>query len=82
MYFGEDRNKVNNIVKPNLTDFRDLYTPYLKGLVSVEREVIVKKVRGHFFIPQPPFFTCAYYESVCRCVVCVCMSNTLIYSAE
>ena len=46
MYFGEDKNKVGNIVKPNLAAFRDLYEPYLKEMATVGSEgMVVKKVR-------------------------------------
>ncbi len=32
MYFGEDKNKVHNIVKPNLAAFKSLYGVHLRGL--------------------------------------------------
>ena len=32
MYFGEDKNKVYNIVKPNLGAFKSLYKSHLKDL--------------------------------------------------
>ena len=32
MSFGEDRNKVSNIVKPQIEKFRELYAPVWPGL--------------------------------------------------
>ncbi|XP_077988795.1 phosphatidate cytidylyltransferase, mitochondrial-like [Glandiceps talaboti] len=36
MTVGEDRNKVSNIVKPNLDHFHDLYSPILTTMDSIE----------------------------------------------
>lgn len=52
MYFGEDKSKVSNIVKPNLIEFRDLYSPYLKKLATVENGSIMKKVTSHILIEE------------------------------
>ena len=35
MVVGEDKNKVRNIVKPNIEKFRKLYDPILSNCISV-----------------------------------------------
>ena len=43
MYFGEDKKKVSNIVKPNLAEFRSLYRTHLQEMgVHPENGVIFK----------------------------------------
>ena len=44
MHVGEDKNKVFNIVKPNLAAFKSLYEPHLKDLVVFSDTGVVKKV--------------------------------------
>ena len=44
MYFGEDKNKVRNIVAPHVDKFRELYLPYLDGLATIKDGMIQKKV--------------------------------------
>ena len=34
MVFGEDRNKIHNIVRANLTGFTKLYSPYLPLVID------------------------------------------------
>lgn len=43
MYVGEDQNKVKNIVRAQMPDFRSLYTPVLKEL---EEYVILDTLSG------------------------------------
>ncbi len=45
MYFGEDKNKVRNIVAPHVHHFRELYRPYLTDLqVELKDGKILKEV--------------------------------------
>ena len=44
MHVGEDRNKVSNIVKPNLPAFRSLYAIHLKDMANISDNQIIKKV--------------------------------------
>ncbi|XP_003745439.1 phosphatidate cytidylyltransferase, mitochondrial [Galendromus occidentalis] len=36
MLFGEDKNKVANIVKPAMREFEDIYSPFLTSMTTVE----------------------------------------------
>lgn len=44
MLFGEDKKKVNNIAKGGLTEFKDLYSPYLSNLVDFLPDNTMTKV--------------------------------------
>ena len=44
MWIGEDRNKVYNIVAPNLPEFEKLYRPYMDSLVDMNCSGTMKKV--------------------------------------
>ena len=44
MWIGEDRNKVRNIVRPNLAEFEKLYQPYMDGLVEKNHSGTIRKV--------------------------------------
>ncbi len=44
MYFGEDKNKVYNIVQPNLELLKSMYKMHLEELVFVSDGRIIKKV--------------------------------------
>jgi translocator assembly and maintenance protein 41 len=47
MYVGEDKNKVSNIVKPNVATFRALYEPHLRDMATLSMDGITKTVRFH-----------------------------------
>lgn len=44
MYVGEDKNKVFNIVKPNIAAFKALYEPHLKEMVIFSKNGVTKRV--------------------------------------
>lgn len=61
MYVGEDRNKVSNIVNPNLAAFKALYKSHLEQMVVFTEEGVVKKVSLHSIREKLcPWFTKLY----------------------
>ena len=44
MWIGEDRNKVRNIVRPNVAEFEKLYQPFMGELVEMNHSGMMRKV--------------------------------------
>jgi hypothetical protein len=44
MIFGEDRNKIRNIVVPNISHFSKLYKPYIDGLLEESADGLLYRV--------------------------------------
>ena len=61
MFVGEDKKKVTNIVKGSLTEFQDLYSPFLTNLVDFLPDNRLMKVNSNTCV------WCSLYAYVQKC---------------